>query len=113
MNAVVKYAATNHNWPVTLDYDDYSRADGSADAVANRKLNSQFVVPACAAAPGFDAPGFQALSLDLCPHVNLAEFHSVAHDSFAAHKEKDKIEKNFNFFFGLNEIRNTPCSMSK
>lgn len=64
VNAVVKYAATNHSWPATLDYDDYSRADDSADAVANRKLNLQFVGLAYAVAPESDAPGFPVWSHD-------------------------------------------------
>lgn len=91
VNAVGKYAATNHSWPVTLDYDDCSRADDSVDAVANRKLNLQFVGLACAVAPEFDAPDFQAWSHDLYRHANLAEFQPVAHGSFAERGECENV----------------------
>lgn len=92
VNAVVKYAAMNHSWPATLDYDDCSRADDSADAVANRKLNLQFAGLAYAVAPGFDALDSPVWSHDLYRHANLAEFHSVAHGSFAA-KRGQKSQK--------------------
>lgn len=90
VNAVVKYAVMNHNWPVTLDYDDYSPADGSVDAVANRKLNLQFVVlaPEYAVVPEIVGPGFQVLPHDLNRHANLVAFHSVAHDSFAKRRRR-------------------------
>lgn len=89
VNAVVKYAATNHSWPATLDCDDCSRADDSVGAVANRKSNLQFVVLAYAVAPAFVAPDSPAWPHDLCRRVNLAEFHSVAHDSSAKSSRKN------------------------
>lgn len=68
---------------MTLDYDDYLLANDSADAVANHKLDLQFVVLAYAVAPEFVELDFQVLPHDSDRHVNLAEFHFVAHDSFA------------------------------
>lgn len=96
VNAAVKYAATNHSWPATSDYGDCSRADDSADAVANRKSNSQSAALACAVAPAFDAPDSPAWSHDLCRRVNLAAFHCVVHGSFA---EIYEIDNWYRFYF--------------
>lgn len=77
-NVAAKYAATNRNSFVTLDFDDLRPHSVYAVAIHTQSY-LRFVVPVVPAsivAPDYDEPAFPVLSHDLCRRPNPVDSHS-------------------------------------